>query len=139
MFSGFEGTIDFTQAAMVIQGSSHIIAKKIDALHKQATEAAFALAEGNDDEGEDNGSGEKTKRSRKKRLDLASRLDTLTDGDFLDDEAVIKKDEGKELQLLPKKDPFFEDPSGVDRGRELFDVNHDFVAQENDLWVYRVS
>ena len=40
---------------------------------------------------------------------------------------------------MPKKDPFFEDPTGVDRGRELFDVNGDFVAQENDLWVNRVN
>ena len=74
---------------------------------------------------------------------MASRLDTLTDADFLDDETVhqmfAKKDGDKELPLLPKRDRFFEDPSGVDRGRELFDVNGDFVAHENDLWVNRVS
>ena len=53
------------------------------------------MVEGNDDEAEESGgSGEKRKRNRKKRFDLASHLDTLGEDDFLDD-AVVKNDENK--------------------------------------------
>merc|ERR1711970_1673369 len=90
--------IDWTGAAMVVQGASHLIARKVDVLHTEARQAADDLknAEFDDDVDQDgnnnDGSGRKRKKTRLERLMEAKDIDEFNEG-----ETFIDEDEEKRL------------------------------------------
>ena len=62
----------------------------------------------------------------------------LTTVDFVSDEMPTMAEEPP--KLLSKRDPFFAEPIGEARGREIFEVNTgEYVCHENDLWCNRVN
>ena len=67
-------------------------------------------------------------------LDLTLRLDDLGDDDFIDETSVdefLEKPNKVPLKNKPKKDEFFAEPVGEERGRELFEATtEEYVAHE---------
>ena len=67
-------------------------------------------------------------------LDLTLRLDDLGGDDFIDEISVDEFLEGPHkvpLKYMPKKDEFFAEPVGEERGRELFEATtEEYVAHE---------
>merc|ERR1712131_380358 len=140
-----DGRTDFVTGAMVIQGATDTICKRIDKLHDETLAAVgnLTLDENDVAEGGDNEGG--TKRTRNKRKSLYRRC---FDGELVDSEELGTEDtlchpygqipEGQ--VLIPPTKPCFRDPIGEERGHELFDVHSkDYVAHAGDLWCYRVK
>ena len=147
--------IDWTGAAMVVQGASHLIARKVDVLHTETRQAADDLKNAEfddvDQEGNNNdGSGRKRKKSRLERLMEAKDIDEFNEGEtFIDedeekrlfDEKVKKdKESGRGQKLIPPTPLFFQDLEGKDRGRPLYEVNTgEFIGYANDFWCHRAD
>ena len=142
-----QGSVNWNHAAMIVQGSSQLTAKKIDALHEQTVQAVAELGDDEadgDDGGADGGDTDGGQRKRKghKRRDLTTIIfDTeLSEGDFVSDEMPATTLPDEPPKLLPKRDAFFTEPVGEARGREIFEVSTgDYVCHENDLWCNRVN
>ncbi|CBY19335.1 unnamed protein product [Oikopleura dioica] len=152
--------VNFTEAALVIQGAVHTVGLKIDKLHKDAMDLVEYLAAGGDQNEEGlEGEAAATAARRKKRfarngdpeLDFIKKVFEQPDymgeaDDFYsdEDEFTLKDDEFnhennlKDEDFLPERDHFFTDLHGKARGKKVFDMdNENYICQRNDLWIYR--
>jgi len=140
-----DGRIDFVTGAMVIQGATDTICKRIDRLHDETLAAVGNLTLDENDvvEGHDNEGGSKRTRNKKKSLYRRCFLGELIDSEELGSEETLRHPSGKIPEgqiLIPPTRPIFRDPIGEERGHELFDVHtNEYVAHSGDLWCYRVK
>ncbi|CAG5099184.1 Oidioi.mRNA.OKI2018_I69.XSR.g16326.t1.cds [Oikopleura dioica] len=149
--------VNFTEAALVIQGAVHTVGLKIDAIHQEALDLVEFLASGGAENGEENeGAGGEAVARRRRRFNEADAESEfikkfLEDDDYMgedlleNDESITLKDDEfdhednlKEEDYLPERDHFFGDLVGSARGKEITDIDTGaYICQRNDVWIYR--